>query len=126
MSDYHVMTQGEKKKTAQVVMHIPVPNVNNQIGVNYRLALKQLLESTLPEGQTQIESRYPGTGAPELAQLQNGEVYEAVRTYRFSSINLTPAQKQAELDTFYRDANAAVLAEKQDELEYWGYDRDVP
>ena len=121
MSDYHIMAQALDEKTVQVAFHIPVPDVVNEAGINYRAALVQQLTQ---DGAT-IVSAYPNTPGLEITALEAGELLEVMRSVRFSRLGLTPAEKAAELDVEYAAVQANLLSDKQTELEWWGADRDV-
>ena len=42
MSDYHVLQGSADGNSFAVVMHVLVPNVNNEVGVNYRIVVVQI------------------------------------------------------------------------------------
>ena len=41
--NYHVLTQAEEKKTIQVLLHISMPDLTNEAGINYRTALVEYI-----------------------------------------------------------------------------------
>ena len=43
MSDYHILTVSDDGNSMRVAAHISVPDVTNDVGVNYRTALVQML-----------------------------------------------------------------------------------
>ena len=124
MSNYHVLTQALDKKTVNVVYHIPIPNVNNEVGKSYRLALKEWLEHN-SEIDT-ITSICPDISPAEFIQMQNGEIYEIQRSMRFSILSLTPIQKRNELDAEYNALKTEARDKLQIVLEWWILARDVP
>ena len=124
MSDYHLLTQSKDLKTIQVIAHIPVPDIVNAAGKNYRLALKEKLESGSESGT--ITSQCPSISPAELTQMQAGEIYEVVASYRFSVLGLTSAQKQAELDVAFNSQKIRTQNALNIELKWWGHTRDVP
>ena len=123
MSNYHILTQAQDKKTVNVIFHIPIPDVVNAADKSYRLSLKEKLEFESPTGT--IESSCPYITPAELTQMQNGEIYEILRSKRFSSLSLTNAQKRNELDAEYNVLKTEARDELQVELEWWGLNRDV-
>lgn len=123
MSNYHILTQAEDKKTISVVFHISIPDVVNAANKSYRLALKEKLEHA--SATETIESICPDITSAELLQVQSGEIYEITRSKRFSSLSLTNTQKRDELDAEYNKLKTEALNELQTELEWWGFVRDV-
>ena len=120
MSNYHILQVSEKDHEITVAFHVPIPNTDNEIGVNARTALKQYKPVT--------ESQVPWLAddfASELASIQNGEVYEHVTTIPVTA-TLSNAQKLAFIDSKYNDIKNAVLANLNIILKYWGYNRDIP
>lgn len=123
MSNYHILTQSLDKKTAQIVFHIPVPMLDNVVGIPYRTALKQKLEDASEDGI--IYSVCPIIASTELTQIQNGEIYEVAKSIRFSSLYLTNPQKRDELDAKYNSLKISAREDLEVELEWWGLARDV-
>jgi len=123
MSDYHVLTVSPDLKTVTVIFRIPVPDLQNQAGKSYRTALVEKLTRESPTGT--IESKSPFSTAEELAQVQNGEVYEVLTSVRFSSLSLTNTQRRDELDAKFNELKTKALTRLKIELEWWGYKRDV-
>lgn len=74
MSDYHILTGRGDGNSYQIVVHFPVPNVNNDAGVNYRTAIIQWLGGEQP-------SRCPFIAQAEQDQLDAGAVLERVYTF---------------------------------------------
>jgi len=119
MSNYHLSTQALDKKTVNAIFHIPIPDVNNAADKSYRLALKEKLERESATGI--IESICPDITPAELAQIQNGEIYEISRSKRFSSLSLINVQKRDELDAEYNVLKIEARDELRVELEWWGF-----
>ena len=124
MSDYHLLTQSKDLKTIQVVAHIPVSDNVNAAGKNYRLALKEMLEFKSESGT--ITSQCPSISPAELTQMQAGEIYEILASYRFSVLGLTDGEKQAELDAAFNSQKTRTQNALNIELKWWGHERDVP
>jgi hypothetical protein len=123
MADYHVLTMDAKVDSANVVFHFTIPDENNFAARNKRDVVKAFLEASA-EGGT-ITSDYPFIVAGELTQMQAGEIYEHPETVEFDG-NLTMAQKRDIIDARWTALNTAVLARLDNEMDFYGYDRDVP
>jgi len=124
--NYHIQTQTQDKKTVNVVFHIPVPEVgSNEASVQWRDAV--VAEKG---GSDNITSVLPGIDPTELTQLKAGALIEVSMPVRFSSVNLTPAQKKTEIEAQFNkligsDLKYSVLAAKQIILEWIGYGANV-
>ena len=124
--NYHIQTQAEDKKTINVVFHVPVPVTGiNAAGVQWRDAV--VAEKG---GSDNISSVLPGIDPIELTQLKAGALIEVPKSVRFSSVNLTPVQKKAEIIAEFNrltgsDPKTSVLAEKQITLEWLGFEANV-
>ena len=125
MSDYHILDQSTSwtlenkgRDSVRVVFHIPVPNVNNDVGVNYRVALVQYLEAQSETGT--ILSVCPFITSPELTQMQAGEIHEVDESVPLVTGSSDVEKRQAVADRF-----TALVTEKQTELAqvllFWGY-----
>ena len=120
MSDYHVIEQAQDKKTIRVVYHFPIPAAaQNAAGIDYRSIVQKCcdLTSQLPNFETEFASEY--------TDMQIGAVIERVVVMRFSSINLTPAEKRAEIEAQYEPERVAEFDRLQIEWEWYGYSNDV-
>lgn len=127
MSNFHILTQANDKKTVNVVFHIPVPAAGtNEANVSWRDAV--VAEAG---GSANIVSVLgAGVDPTEDTQLKAGALVEKQATVRFSSINLTPAEKKAEIEAFYNqlagsDPKYSILEEKKVTLEWIGYSANV-
>jgi len=118
MSDYHILTASDDGNTLRIVAHFPVPDTNNDIGVNYRTALVQML------GGSQT-SAVPFIEQAEQDALDAGELYEYSATFN-TWPGETTIQKRDRLDALYATKQADVLTALSFRLSYWGYSRDVP
>lgn len=119
MSDFHILEQAPDQKTVSVACHFPVAATNNEAGISYRDALV----AYLTRGGATISSDVADAG--ELTQMQAGEVYEHQTSVRFSSLNLTNAQRLAEVQAFYNTEKTKVQADLQTRLAFYGYGGDV-
>ncbi|KKN63607.1 hypothetical protein LCGC14_0500560 [marine sediment metagenome] len=117
MADYHILGVNRYGTAAQVVMHFAVPDANNDAGVNYRVALVEMLGGTA--------SAVPGLDAGEQTQLDTGEFCEHSLTFHTHS-GESLVQKRARLDARWTVLGASVIAELAIRLSVWGYERIVP
>jgi hypothetical protein len=121
MSDYHIQTQDDEKKSASVVFHIPIPaSGTNEANLSWRDAIVRE-----QGGSANITSVLPNIEATEDTKLKAGELLEVSRAVNFSSKNLTPAERNAEIVTFFNNLVSEIVAEKQITLEWIGYAADV-
>ncbi len=140
MSDYHVLEQSLDRKTITIVLHYPVPvAAKNVVNKNYRDIIPYM-ESNGPVGMTLVnpetdvlesvipwiaDTGFNPDGATEPAKIAAGEVIEVTRTHRFSSLNLTNPQKQAEIEALWGDVEQEVSDELDVGIQYYGYSNDV-
>jgi len=119
MADYHILRGSADGNSLTVVFHVPIPDQNNTAGINLRTALSELnggsVESVLPSNRL-------GTG--EQAALDAGALYEHVFEYH-TRPGMDAAEKQAELDQRYSNLSTGIANQVANQLEYWGYGRDV-
>ena len=126
MADIHILTFSGKQDSADCVFHVAIAAANNFAGKSYRDAIIEYLDSNFSpaySGQVRTVSAVPDlatTHATEYANLQIGAVWESHQTVRFSA-NDTNAQKWAKIRAAYTSQSAAILAEIQDRLEFWGH-----
>ena len=120
MSDYHIRSTEINLKSVNAVFHIPIPAANNAVGVSWQTALVLSLG-----GADAITSVLPDITPEELNAMKAGSIYENVATVRFSSLNLTNAQRLAEVEAAYTAAETNMLAEKQITLNFYGKSGDV-
>ena len=120
MSDYHILSQAADKKTIQVVFHYAVPTAGkNAADLLYTDIVQKCcdLTSQLPDFATEF--------ATEYAAMQAGEVIERQEGIRFSSTDLTAAQKKEQIENAYGGYKTAELSRLQNEWEWYGYDGNV-
>ncbi len=124
MSNYHIHEIGKEEgniiKIVNVVFHIPIPALNNVVGVPYRDALVRSLG-----GAAAIVSVLPEITTQEDSDMKAGALLEVSTTVRFSSTNLTDAQRLAQVEAAFTAAKTAELTVKQQELKYFGKEGDV-
>lgn len=121
MSDMHVMTgNGE---TWTIVMHIPVPNTNNAVGVNHRTALVNSGYG-VTDGRRTILTQGSGVGeisAAEEALLDNGVLYEHVGSFLAESGGTSNSDLQASIREFYDTERTTVLNRLAACFRYYGH-----
>lgn len=120
MSNYHIRKTSDDLKTVSVVFHVPIPDANNTVGVNWRSAL--VLELG---GADAISSVLTDISTEEESAMKAGSIYEVSRTVRFSSLNITNAERLAEVEAAYTTTASEMIAEKQVTLNFMGKDGDV-
>lgn len=109
-----------------ILFHIPIPNVNNDAGITYRTAL---VGSGLG-GLTRMETGV-GAGkitAAEATQIANGEIYEHeefMTTYPGEAATGLRNRVDARY-TQLANASGDFLKELQNQLRFYGFDRNVP
>ena len=119
--NYHILQQDPKQRSVQVVFHIPIPAAGtNEAGLTWRQAVVSSLG-----GSDAITSEVGNISPEELTQLKAGELFEKRETVKFSSVNLTNAQRKAEIEAKYAEVCSDVVVEKQVALAWMGYAADV-
>ena len=121
MSNYHVRAADVYGNRYTVVFHVPIPDELNGADVNYRTAIVQW------QGGAPISSTLPDIG-DEQTTLDAGQIYEHAEAFN-SNPNETLIQKRARLDARWTElANTSgdFIQSLQNQLAYWGYNRDVP
>lgn len=118
MADIHTLTRDGDGQT-RLVFHFPVPDIDNSVGVNYRIAL-------VNSGLGGMSSLTEGTGAgqissAELAQIAAGELYEHSISVPVESGGTSGPQLLATVRKFYLKAKDNVLNGLQQRLKYFGY-----
>ena len=118
MADMHVLA-GDGLCYWTLVMHFPVPDQNNEVGVNYRIAL---VNSGLG-GTSMTEGTGPGQiSAAEKAQIDAGEVYEHSIQFLAESGANTLAELLAAAREAYAREQARVTARFESQLRYYGFE----
>lgn len=120
MSDYHILTQDEKQKTANVVFHIPFSATLNTAGITWQEAIVRE-----QGGSENISSVLPGISVEEDTALKSGALLEVQKQVRFTSVNLTNAERLTEVEAEFVEIKTAIVAEKQVILDFIGYEGTV-
>lgn len=118
MADMHVLG-GDGVGKWSLVMHFAVPDQDNQVGVNYRVAM---VNSGIGGSSCMAEGVEAGQiSTAELTQIQAGEVYEYVLPFLAESGASTIAQLLAAAKAAYAREQGRVVADLQKRLKYFGY-----
>lgn len=120
MSNYHIRETDLKLKTVNTVFHIPIPATNNAVGVSWQAALALSLG-----GAVAISSVLTDITPEEESDMKAGSIFEISTTMRFSSLDLTDAQRLGEIESAYTEAQTNILIEKQITLNFYGKSGDV-
>lgn len=120
MSNFHILTQALSHKSVSVVFHIPIPSSNNSVGITWQQAVVKWLG-----GADNIVSVLPDITTQEESDIKSGALYELVKTVKFSSINLTNAQRLQEIRDEYTVDQSEFVLEKQITLDFIGYEGNV-
>lgn len=123
MAHWHARMGDADGNSFQVLFHIPIPNVNNRVGVNYRTALTR---SGVGGTTVMAEGNSPGLiTTAELAQITSGALYEHAETIH-TNPGETAAQLQARIDARFTVLVGIIQAHLANRLAYFGHDRNVP
>lgn len=118
MADMHVLA-GNGLYRWTLVMHFPVPDTNNDVGVNYRTAL---INSGLG-GTNMTEGTGPGQiTTAERVLIDAGEIYEhSIQFLAESGATTLPELLAAAREAYARE-ESRVTAELQKRLRYYGFE----
>ena len=123
MADIYVLTGNSNEWT--LVMHFPVPNTNNAVGINFRTAL---VNSGIGKGEDGRRTILPtgddlgGTiSAAEEALLDSGERFEHVTSYIIESGGTSNPQRRALVRELYASLLTSRQAEVAAQLRYFGH-----
>ena len=122
MSDIHILT-GNNAGSLTIAMHVPVPDVNNDVGVNYRVALVNSQIGLGDDGRrTTLET---GTGPAQInpaeeALIDAGELFEWLVLTR-----IPPGASNSELTAIvqsqYAITNSNLQQQIGERLRYFGH-----
>ncbi len=118
MSDYHVLSQSKDGNRLNVILHIPVPVMDNDAGVSYQDAIVDM------QGGVPIASQLTDISFEEQGELDTGMLYEVgggLQTFPAEDI----ADKIVRLDALWTATRTRVYAELAFRLQYWGFSRDI-
>ena len=117
MSDMHVLSGHDSDW--DVVMHFPVPDANNDVGVSYADAI---VASGIGGVTRMTEGTGPGQIVPaEKALIEAGQVYEHRKDFLVESGGTSTANLRATLRDFYAKEKAHQVARIRESLRYFGH-----
>lgn len=116
--NYHILKTDEKLKTATVIFHFPVPTGNNAVGISWQDAFLTGINSNPTSELYNID-------ATELGEIKAGSIIEHQATVGFSSINLTNAQRLAEIVAKYDIIKDTFFAKYAITLNFTGKAGDI-
>ncbi|KKL47843.1 hypothetical protein LCGC14_2331490 [marine sediment metagenome] len=123
MSDIHVIT-GNGLDNWTLLFHYAVPDINNEVSVNYRTAL---INGGLGGTSTMAEGVGAGEiSTAELALIATGALYEHSISFLAESGATNNAEIIAEVQALYTASEAQVIDRLKRQLKYYGYTGDVP
>lgn len=144
MSEYHIGRKSEDGRHVDLWVHLPIPSTENVAGITfgggvtitYQDAQAARLAEENPDGFTSIA---PGIIAGEQTQITNGAVFEKQWQFRFSSLDLSDAERRTEIESGndneagvsqmlldIADSGSDLYKEVIEPLAWWGYYRDIP
>lgn len=112
MANIHIREKDPKNKTINCIFHFAVPTTNNAIGTPWNEVIEKA------KAPTPLMSDNDTT---ENANISSGSVLEYPETVRFSSTNLTQAQRIAEINAAYNTLKTSIFETLADELDYFGH-----
>ena len=127
MSDIHLIDGDNTDWT--LVFHFPVPDVNNDVNVNYRTAL---INSELGLGDDGRRTRLPsGTSAGQItpaeeALLDAGELFEQSVSFPIESGGTAPSELIVTAEWLYSSSRTSKTQQLQAMLRYFGFTHDLP
>jgi len=111
MAEIHIREKDRMDKTVNLVMHFIVPLTQNANGTNWNEVIQKALKpvASMDDNDT-----------TENAAVASGSVLELAETMRYSSTNLTNAQRLAEIQAFYLVRKDEVFGELAATLDFFG------
>jgi hypothetical protein len=122
MGNYHVLHGLGDGNSVTVAMHIPIPNVNNISGVNYRAAIAEYATANGISLTSKVPAARLGVG--EQSQLTSGALVEIIVQFDTNPGENTAA-KVAALDQLYQAKVSETQEIWEKRLQYWGYSRTI-
>ena len=119
MADMHVVT-GNENGEWDIIMHFAVPDINNDVGVNYRTALINSgsgVTTSLPDG----DGTEGTIDATEKASIESGALHEHRARFLVESGGSSNAELQTTLRAFYTQEKTRILDKLQMQLRYFGH-----
>ncbi len=122
MADMHVI-DGDGQSSWKVVMHFDIPDIDNDVSVNYRTALANsgivdsVSPSVLPDGDGTVGS----ISAAEKTVLTDGVKYEHVVSINLDGTGTTNASRIANLKSVYASTETQVINSLKRRLKLFGH-----
>ena len=116
MSDIHIREKDPKNKTASCIFHFTVPATQNEVGVDWNEVI-QKSKNPVP--------LMDDNDSTENASIAAGAIYEVREQVRFSTINLTNAQRIAEVEAEYTSRQSEIFSDLAGELDFFGKEIDI-
>jgi len=148
MSDYHILLKSVDNRNATVCIHLPIPSTQTVAGAalaDATLTYQRALKESLTGLEVTVIPNHATDFPVENALLVNGEVFEKVISFRFSSLALTNLERRGEIEdgnpsgtedpdqigVIQMKVNIAIAGtdlydEILEPLAWWGYYRDTP
>lgn len=124
MADMHVI-DGDGQSSWKVVMHFDIPDIDNDVSVNYRTALANsgivdsVSPSVLPDGDGTVGS----ISAAEKTDLTDGVKYEHVVSINLDGTGTTNASRIANLKSVYASTETQVINSLKRRLKLFGHNQ---
>ena len=128
MSDYHILAQDVEEKTINVVFHISVPSAGvNSAGILWRDAVLKEQNNLIREDGSPVIicSRIKDISIAENTGLKNGSLIERIETVRFSRLGLSSTEKKTEIEAKCKQVRANLILQKQNTLQWIGFEGNV-
>jgi hypothetical protein len=123
MANWHARLGDGDGNSFEIIYHVPIPNTNNRVGVNYRSAL---VNSGLGGTTRMTEGVSAGQiSTAEKLSVTTGALYEFVEVLN-TNPGETAADLQARIDARFAAITVQVQSALSKRLTYWGHDRNVP
>lgn len=111
MSNIHVREKDKKNKTINCIFHFAVPATQNAVGLDWNEVIQKARNP---------EPIMADNDSTENANISAGSILEIRETVRFSSTNLTNAQRLAEIESAYTAKQSEVFGDLAAELDFFG------
>ena len=108
---------------ADLALHLPVPDANNDVGVNFRAALVSSGIGLRDDGRRTVLPSGVDAGEidpAEEAMIDSGQLFEVIRGAA------TDDPSTAVLDALFAQVRTEVQADLAVRLQFFGFERTVP
>ena len=119
MADIHVIT-GNNNQSWTLIMHFDIPDQNNAVGVNYRVALinSGLGRTTqLPDG----DGTEGTISSDEKTSIESGSLYEYAHSIEIDGSGVSTDSRRTAIRLAYNNSSTAVIASLQRQLKFYGH-----